>query len=360
MDYRIIQGLENVPDSLHGCVLTVGNFDGVHLGHQRILSVAGSLAKSVGVKLCVLTFDPPPAVVLAPDRAPDYIIPVDVKYHLLAGHGAEVIVVVAATREFLSGSAEQFVKDVLVGRLRPGHIVEGPNFFFGHDRSGTIETLLEMSNRFGFEVSVAEPVEIDLPGRRPAGRVRISSSLVRDLIRAGDVESAALCLGRPFTLYGTVVAGKGHGRILEFPTANVDPNGLISPGDGVYAAFVDLPAGKAGIDDVRYPSAVSVGTKPTFETQNVAWAPACRKARSRPCSADLDSRAGPCLPAGRRPCHKTIEAHLLDAAGDFYDKPIAVTFLARLRDQVAFPDMEALKAQIAKDVQHVRELCDKK
>ncbi len=292
----------------------MGNFDGVHLGHQRILTVAGGLAASADAKFCVLTFDPPPAVVLAPDKAPDYILPADVKHRLLAEGGAGAIVVVKTTPEFLAGIAAEFVCDVLVGRFEPKHLVEGPNFFFGHDRRGNVETLQEMAGQFGFDVTVVEPLETLLPGR---GAVRISSSLVRDLIRSGDVAGAALCLGRHFTLYGTVVAGRGHGRLLEFPTANVDPNGLICPGEGVYAAWTEI----AGM---RHPSAVSVGTKPTFET--------------------LSS--------------KTIEVHLLDAAGDFYGRDIAVTFLARLRDQRKFPDTEALKARIAKDVQRVREMCE--
>ena len=233
MNCEIIQGLENIPDSLRGCVLTVGNFDGVHLGHQRILTVAGSLAAAEAAKFCVLTFDPPPAVVLAPDKAPDYIMPADKKHRLLAEHGAEVIVVVKPTRQFLAGFAEQFVRDVLVGRFAPKHIVEGPNFFFGHDRSGTVETLREMAGECGFDVTVVEPLEMDFPGR---GMVRISSSLVRDLIRAGAVEAAARCLGRPFTLHGRVMGGERRGRLLKFPTANVDPDGLIRPCDGVYAA----------------------------------------------------------------------------------------------------------------------------
>lgn len=295
-------------------MLTVGNFDGVHLGHQRILTVARSLAAAEAVKFCVLTFDPPPAVVLAPDKAPDYIMPTDEKHRLLADYGAEVIVVAKPTRRFLAGFAEQFVGDVLVGRFNPKHIVEGPNFFFGHGRSGNIETLREMSSRFDFEVSVAEPLQIDIVGK---GLVRISSSLIRSLIRSGEVASAGLCLGRHFTLFGTVVTGCGHGRLLEFPTANIDPDGLIIPGEGVYAAWTDV-AGE------RYPSAVSVGTKPTFET---------------PASSEI------------------VEVHLLDAEGDFYGRDISVTFLDRIRRQQKFPDTDALKAQIAKDVQSVRKMC---
>ncbi len=318
MGCRIIKCLENVPDSLRGCVLTVGNFDGVHLGHQRILTVAGSLDSAKGAKFCILTFDPSPAVVLAPDKAPDYILPADVKHRLLAEGGAEVIVVVKTTPEFLAGTAEQFIRDVLVGRFEPRHLVEGPDFFFGHDRRGNIEMLQAMTGQFGFDVTVVEPLETLLPGR---GAVRISSSLIRSLIRSGDIASTARCLGRDFTLYGTVIAGRGHGRLLEFPTANVDPNGLICPGEGVYAAWTE-------IESERYPSAVSIGTKPTF---NVA-------------------RAG-------RPCYEIVEVHLLDAEGDFYGKDISVTFLNRIRHQRKFPDTDALKAQITKDVQSVREMC---
>ena len=312
MTCEIIKDLERIPESLRGCVMAAGNFDGVHMGHQRILSIAAGVAQSHDAELCVLTFDPPPAVVLAPEKAPKYIMSADVKFRLLAQCRADAVAVVKTTPEFLAMSAQEFIRDVLVGRFAPRHMVEGPDFFFGRQREGNVEMLREFAGRFGFDVTVVNPLEISLPGR---SEQRISSSLVRDLIRAGDIDSAALCMGRHFTLYGTVVAGMGHGRLLDFPTANVDPNGLISPGAGVYAAWTD-------VDGRRYPSAVSVGTKPTFRTSSP----------------------------------KTVEVHLLDADDDFYGRNMAITFLARLRDQQKFSDTEALKAQITKDVQSAREM----
>jgi len=309
---EVIQGLDALPAAARECVLTVGNFDGVHVGHQRILRAARALADEARSRVCVVTFDPPPASVRRPGQPSELILPVDLKHSYLRERGADLIVVIEPTGDFLAGNAEDFVRDVIVERFGARHVVEGPGFRFGRGRAGSVETLRQMAGEAGFEVTEVSPVTVELPGR---GEVRVSSSAIRGMIRGGDLDGAARCLTRPFTLYGRVVGGERRGRALEFPTANVDPGRLIVPGDGVYAAWAEIGGG-------RHPAAVSIGTKPTFG-----------------------------------PAPRAIEVNLIDAGGDFYDQPIAVTFVARLRDQQKFPGADSLRAQIAKDIERVRELC---
>ena len=303
--------LDNIPAGARGCVLAVGNFDGVHLGHRRILQVGAELARSAAGKLVVLTFDPPPAEVLAPDRAPHQILPAGARFDLLSQAGADLVVVARPTAEFLSAEPERFVRETVVGRLRPSAVVEGPNFRFGRGRAGGVDTLRRLAGEGGFEVVEVEPVMIDLSGRQ----VRVSSSLVRELLEAGAVEDAARCLGRDYVLHGQVVGGERRGRGLEFPTANVAPAGVMCPADGVYAA-------RAAVGGGSHAAAVSIGTKPTF---------------------------------GKSP--RAVEVHLLDACGDFYGCDISVAFLARLREQRRFADADRLRAQIREDIKRVRELC---
>ena len=312
MSCEVVKGVDALPAGARGSVLTIGNFDGVHLGHRRILRAARELADGAGLSVCVLTFDPPPAAVLVPDQPLELILPTEVKGRLLCDGGADVIVVVEPTPELLAGGPEEFVRDVIIDRFGAAHLVEGPGFRFGRGRAGSVDTLARMAGGAGFEVTEVPPATIEVPGE---GAVRVSSSLIRRLIRRGDVEAAGRCLTRPFTLHGRVVGGERRGRVLEFPTANVDPGRLITPSDGVYA-------GSAEIDAVTYAAAVSIGTKPTFGQTA-----------------------------------RTIEVNLIDADGDFYGRAIAVTFLARLRDQQKFPDADSLRVQIAKDIQRVRELC---
>ncbi len=311
MGCSIIEGLDNIPPQLHGCVLTIGNFDGVHRGHQQILSAAVDRARQEGIKACVLTFDPPPAVVLSDKSCHERIIPEHIKHRLIADIGLDAIVVVRTTREFLSHSPEQFVRDVMVERFHLKYLVEGRNFFFGKDRAGNIQTLQDLASQFSFDVIIVEPVMINLPGE---GEVRISSSLIRRLIGRGDFSSAARCLGRDFVLYGKVIPGHGRGRELSFPTANVDPNGMVVPPQGVYAAWSE-------IDGVRYRSAVSVGPRPTFGIEQ-----------------------------------DVIEVHLIGAEGVFYGKEIAIIFHERLRDLQKFPDADTLRRQIEQDVKRVCEI----
>ncbi len=312
MTCEVIEGLERLAGATAGAVVTIGNFDGVHLGHQHILHAGRRLADRAGVRLCAVTFDPPPAALLAAEGAAERIMPEAVKHRYLGECGADMVVVVETTIEFLSMEPEQFLREVIAQQINPSWVVEGHNFFFGRKRAGNVNLLRQMAGELGFDVEVVTPAEVQLPGRGP---VRVSSSLIRELIRAGEVAQAATCLSRPFTLFGRVIGGERRGRALEYPTANVDPDAMICPGDGVYA-------GRAQVGGLDSPAAVSIGTKPTFGVSA-----------------------------------RVIEANLMGAEGDFYGQPIAVTFLERLRDQWQFPDAESLKAQIAKDVQRVKEIC---
>ena len=307
--------LDSLPQAVKGCVLTIGNFDGVHVGHRRIIETARKLAD--GGPVVALTFDPPPDRIIRPADAPLRLTPHAVKCGLLVEAGCDYVVTATATTEMLALSPEAFAQRFIVETFAPRHMVEGPNFFFGRARSGNIETLAEIGAREGFEVHVAEPVRIELPG----GEELVSSTLIRGLVGQGRVAEAATCLGRPFALCGRVVRGYGRGRQLEYPTANLRLGDQVVPADGVYAGFAE-------IEGKRLRAAISVGTAPTFRT-------------------DTDSR-------------RTVEAHLLSDVGDIYDRDIAVAFLQHLREQRRYDDLGALKAQMARDVEQVRGMIKEK
>ena len=308
---------EDLPVALLGCVVTIGNFDGVHLGHQSILRTAQTLGDSIGAPVAAMTMDPPPDRVLHPGEQSLRLMPQEVKRALLLEAGADCVVTAKVDAGFLAVSAEEFIERILVGKFAARHVVEGPNFFFGRGRKGTLELLRQAGRTRGFEVHVVEPAVAEVGGVPE----RISSSLIRRRIVLGDVEGAHRCLGRPFALYGPVVRGEGRGRTWAFPTANLLPSEQVVPADGVYA-------GRARLCGADYLAAISVGGKPTL--------------------AAAEGR--------RAPLPRTVEAFLLDAQGDFYDKPMALGFLHRLRPQERFEGIQQLRAQIAKDVQRVRQL----
>ncbi|NLF32061.1 MAG: bifunctional riboflavin kinase/FAD synthetase [Planctomycetes bacterium] len=309
MATTVLHGLETLGERPAGCAVTIGNFDGVHRGHQSILATARQLADREGTRAVVLTFEPPPLRILAPERAPQRLMHLDQRCEALAAAGADDVVVVHTTPGLLHLTPEAFVRDILVDHLGPRHVVEGPNFFFGHRRAGNVRTLAELGGAMGFEVHVVDPVTVELAD----GTVtRVSSSLVRHLLKEGKVEDAAACLGRPHTLRGLVVRGRGIGRQLHLETANLDCDDQLLPADGVYAAWADL-------NGRTVPAAVSVGTRPTF---------------------GLTERA--------------VEARLLDHEGTLYGRRLALRLIRRLREQRAFDSPDALCRQIAKDIEDVR------
>ena len=308
---RVVRGLAELMERPAGCAATIGNFDGVHLGHQRILGRARAEADRLGSAVVAMTFEPPPARLLAPEKAPEPLMHLEQRCAALGVAGADIVLVIRTTRELLNMTPETFIRQVLIERLGPSAVVEGDNFFFGHNRAGNVDTLRAFGAELGFAVHVVEPVLIELEGR-----TRISSSLIRQLVRQGRLEDAARGLGRPYTMRGRVVPGRGEGRRMSYPTINLDCGQQLLPADGVYAGTAVLPG------DRQYPAALSVGTRPTFG-----------------------------------PLARAVEAHLLDYQdGSLYGAVVDVRFLHHLRTQRRFPSAEALRLQMDQDVRHVREL----
>jgi len=302
---RVIRHLRREPRPLPGTVLTIGNFDGVHLGHQAILRRAVEQAQRVRGQVVTLTFEPHPIAVLAPARAPALLQPLRDRLATLRTLGVEVIVVQRFTREFATLAPEAFVEDFLLRHLELRHVVVGYNVTFGRNRAGTGETLARLGVTHGFGVDVVGPVEVDGD--------RVSSSVLRRVLESGDMRHAARLLARPFAIRARVIGGERRGRTLGFPTANlhVRPR-LLLPPHGVYAVQVATPAG-------RHPGVLNVGIRPTFGERRL-----------------------------------TMEAHLLDFAGDLYGQWLTVEFVERLRGEQPFTGVDALKAAIAADVARAR------
>jgi riboflavin kinase/FMN adenylyltransferase len=272
--------------------VAIGTFDGVHVGHRQVIDRADT----------VLTFEPHPLSVIHPDATPKLIMPFDIKRDVIEGLRVEELVVIPFDREFSTIPAEEFCSRILVETLGAETVSVGENFRFGAKAKGDPEML---AARPEFTERVVPLVEID-------GEI-VSSSRIRSLIAAGEIDVANRCLGAPFLLEGPVVKGDGRGRTLGFPTANIVPHDdLVTPGHGVYAAFAD-----------GRPAAVNVGIRPTFET-------------------------------GRG---LLIEAYLIDFDGDLYGKTLRIAFIARLRGERRFPGVEDLVAQMHRDVEEARELC---
>ena len=295
-------------------VVTVGNFDGVHLGHRAILQRARHLADQHNAALKVVTFEPHPATVLRPDAVPPRITGAEHKKRLLIDAGADQIDLLEPNSELLACQPTRFIEQLLNAH-RPVVIVEGANFRFGKARAGDVQLLASLGQRLHLTSVVVDPVDVVLYDLQAT---TVSSSLVRWLVGHGRVADAACCLGRAFTLAGRVITGAKRGRGIGVPTANLDPqdyNDLLIPADGVYGGLVELP------DARTCPAAISVGRKPTF--------------------------------AGQARC---IEAHLLDFDADLYDQSITLRFARWLRDQRPFPGVDALRRQLEQDITDTRRL----
>ena len=294
-------------------VITIGNFDGVHRGHGRILARARQIADARGASVVAMAFDPHPATVLRPGTEPPRLLGRAQKISCLQEAGADSVVILTPTPQLLGQSPDQFVRD-LVRTHRPVAFVEGPNFRFGHGRRGDVARLRELGKEHGFDMEVVEAVELAL---NDLLLVPVSSSLVRWLVALGRVADAARCLGRPYGLGGSVVHGDRRGRSLGVPTANLlaAPQEHVVPADGVYAGLVKVPEGTV------HAAAISVGNRPTF-------------------------------PGTER----LVESHVLDFTADLYGQRIEVRFCRWLRDQQPFPDAGSLKAQLSRDVARTRDL----
>jgi len=285
-------------------VVAVGNFDGVHLGHQRVLALAREEAARRGIAFRVVTFDPHPALLLRPEEAPPGITPLSLKAELLEAVGVETLVVVDFDSRFALLSAEDFVNRLLVSRLGARVIVQGGNFRFGRDRAGDMDQLRRLGEAGGYQV-----IEADIAGFE--GEV-ISSTRIRDALAAADLEQVRQMLGRPYEVRGRVTPGTGRGRDLGFPTANLIPEGDVLVPDGVYAAEASADEGPP------LPAVVHKGPRPTFQ----------------------DSAS--------------LESHLIGFSGD--PRRVRIRFAAFLRSIRAFADPDALVRQIGQDVAAAREI----
>lgn len=290
--------------------ITVGNFDGVHLGHASLVKVAREAVGANG-RVTVLSFDPHPLSILRPERTPARLTGFSRRSQMLKNLGADEVIRLEPTREFLELSARDFVAWV-VQRHHPSIMVEGPDFEFGKSRSGTVATLCDLEGQFHYQTKIIESVEVKLSDGH---LVRVSSSMLRWLISMGRVTDAATLLGHPYELAGQVVRGDQRGRTIGVPTANLDHEDLLLPADGVYSGQAVLPDGTIHV------AAISVGRKPTFNP-------------------------------GSRIC----EAHFLDYDGplDHYGWNLRVRFHHWVRDQIAFPGVEALRKQLQRDIERVR------
>ncbi len=301
--------LDELPERFRGGVVSIGNFDGVHSGHVRIVERLIEMARQQHVWAVILTFDPHPARLLYPQRAPAPLSWSEYKARLLYELGVDAVVAYPTDRTLLGLTAGEFFQSMILGRLRARGMVEGQNFFFGHDRGGNIDVLGQFCRQAEIPLEVIEPAQID-------GQV-VSSSRVRTLIASGQVAEAARLLTRPYRIRGTVIHGQGRGNKLGYPTANVGQIDTLLPGDGIYA-------GRAWIEGRCYATALSVGSNPTFDESE-----------------------------------QKVEAFLLDYHGDIYGRPIEIDFLARLRDIKRFGSAGQLIDQMALDVQETRRIAGK-
>lgn len=319
---KIIDTLSGLGQLKKAAVLTIGNFDGVHLGHREILSAGKRASEQIHSDLIVMTFEPHPVAVLHPETAPGVLTPLNLKEHLLAEAGVDCLIVLKDSRALLELSAEDFVKKFLVENIKPGVVVEGDDFNFGAGRAGKIETLVRLGSENNFEVRIIKPRIIELSSGQI---VRVSSTMIRYMLEAGHIADARMALGRPYRLIEKIVPGRGIGRKLGFPTLNMQTPKQVIPAEGVYAGFVEVADDTEGVLACRQqiPAVYSIGQARTY---------------------------GDDFPL-------LIEAHLL--RDDVHYEPggfMAMDFIERIRSQHKFSTPEKLAARIAQDCAEARRI----
>lgn len=290
-------------------VLTLGNFDGVHCGHREILRRVVERARQAQGTAIALTFQPHPAAILAPKRAPQLITHLRTRVERIAETGIDVLFLQRFTERFSRIGAEDFVRRVLVEGIGVRAIIVGHRVTFGYRRGGNAEVLERMAREGGFELDVVGPVEVQ--------GIEVSSSVVRAAIVAGDLERAEMLLGHPFSVGGRVVHGQHRGKALGFPTANLRVGGLVLPPDGVYAVHVRM-------GNRRCAGVANLGKRPTFGENE-----------------------------------RSLEVHVFDFAGDLYGRRIEVTLVEFLRGEIRFPSPQALAEQIARDAADARRVLNR-
>ena len=297
---QLIRSLDNLPEALRHGAVAIGNFDGVHLGHAQIVRRLVSRAQQAGGPAVIFTMDPHPARLLRPREAPPPLTWIDRKAELLAELGADAVIAYPTDEAFLNLDARRFFDRWIRRQLDARAVVEGRNFFFGRGRQGNVELLGELCRESGVVLEVVEPVEVD-------GQI-VSSSGVRSLVAAGDVDRVRRMLTRPYRLRGTVIHGAGRGAGLGYPTANLAAVSTVLPAEGIYA-------GRSEVDGSVWPAAISIGPNPTFDEGRLK-----------------------------------IEAHLIGYRGDLYDRAVEVDLLSRLREVERFASVEQLLGQMERDV----------
>jgi len=300
-----------IPADFGRTVVAIGKFDGVHVGHRAVIERMKQDAAELGARTVAVTFDRNPLELLRPELCPENLVTTERKIELLGEFGLDATLLLTFDRALASLEAEVFVRSILVDALKVETVLVGRDFRFGHRGAGTPELLRELGPQYGFTVDVVEDVHPD------GGERRVSSTWIREQLAQGDVAGATRVLGRPVSVSGEVVHGLKRGRELGFPTANLsEVVDALVPADGVYAGWLDDHD-----TGIRHPSAISVGTNPTFD--------------------DVERRQ--------------VEAHVLDAEGlDLYGHRVTVVFTDHLRGMVAFDGLDALTAQIAADVEDAR------
>lgn len=307
---QLWRSLDEVPSDLGRTAVVIGNFDGVHRGHQHVLAAARAQADAQGLTLVAVTFDPHPMAVLRPEHAPSTLTTIEVRADLLTAHGADAVLALPFDRDMAAWSPDEFAQRVLVDALRAKVAVVGANFRYGNRAAGDVACLADFGARHDFDV---EGVALD------GGPQVWSSTYVRTCLATGDVAGAAEALGRPYAVRGTVVQGEQRGRELGYPTANVPTEALTAaPSDGVYAGWLTrLDTGD------RYPAAISVGVNPTFDGVIT----------------------------------RRVESYVLDRTDlELYGVEVVVEFVERLRGMVAFDSIDTLIDQMGADVLRTREL----
>ena len=297
---KLIRDLSALPSTLRAGAVAIGNFDGVHRGHARIVERLLALAKRVGGPALVFTFDPHPVRLLRPAEAPPPLTWTDRKAELLVELGVDAMIAYPTDEKLLQLEPREFFDFIIRDQLDARAIVEGPNFHFGRNRRGNVELLQQYVDESGLKLEVVEPLTVE-------GQY-VSSSRVRNVVASGRIDAACQMLTRPYRIRGMVTHGAGRGAKIGFPTANVDAIDTLLPGAGVYA-------GAAYHAAVRWPAAINVGPNPTFGEHALK-----------------------------------VEVHLIGCHDQLYGQPLEVDFLGRLRDIQPFPNVEALTAQLQRDV----------
>ncbi|MGD9308273.1 MAG: bifunctional riboflavin kinase/FAD synthetase [Desulfosarcina sp.] len=307
---QIIQDIETIKEPFKSAVVTIGNFDGVHIGHQALFHEVVERAEAMDGTAIAMTFEPHPIRVMTRNGHPPLITLYEQKSELIEKAGIDVMICIPFTLDFAALSARNFVEEILVKRIGMKAVIVGQDYTFGHQREGNVELLKQYANELDFEVIVADWIQSSTVDNH-----RISSTAIRDLVINGQMEKASKMLGRNYQIRGTVAHGRDRGgKLLGIPTANINLQDELCPKVGVYAVIVRY-------DGQRYPGVANIGYSPTFDDHIF-----------------------------------TVEAHILDFNKDIYGEKIMVNFVQRLRDEIKFSGIDELVAQIDKDITQAKQI----